>query len=149
MGDLYTALPDIVTAFSKAVYSVTPKGAGTYSWRRFDGDRMTDKADRVRLFDVYVSTDSELEPVFAYGDGANDVDVLFHIDIAYQDLEAHNIIGIADYEAIKCKILQLNTSSIEGYNFARVESPLWLEADEDTKIKYMRIPVYVRFSVTI
>jgi hypothetical protein len=149
MAELYTILPEVIETYAKAVYDVTPKGAGTYTWRRFDGDRMTEKADRVRLFDIYASTESDLTPVFAFGDGANDIDVLINIDICYQDLEAHNIIGLGDYEAIRRKLLLLNTSSIEGYNFCNIDTPIWLEADDDTKYKYMRIPVTVRLSVSV
>ena len=78
-----------------------------------------------------------------------DYDVMVNIDICYNILDDHTIIGLRDFDMIRHQIMQSDTSGISGFNFARFEEIEWnASQEEDAKYRYMRIPITCRVTVS-
>ena len=149
MADFYTVLKPIVRHFIKQVYAVTPVGEGTYKWRHWEGpEPLVGNGNRTRLFDVYMDPEQVPEEPNAVQNSEKDYDVFLNIDICYEALDAHTILGMQDYNGIDRKVELASVSGLTGYNFSKFQQPVWIEADNDTHFRYMRIPVMVRVSVT-
>ena len=151
MANAIEILTDVCDHFAQCIYDVEPIGSGMKRWRRYDrsvtDQRLADTAERVRLFDVYPDATAFDGIVEQQGITEVDHNVIVNIDICYGSEDLHTMAAHRDYEAIRRKIFSTASGHVTGYQFPTFAGFEWIDRD-DSKFRYIRIPVAVRITVT-
>lgn len=151
MASILDVTAGICDHFAKCVYDVAPVGKNTKAWRRYNvgqsDQRLTQDAERVRLFEVYPDASMFEGVVQQHGGSEVDYNVTINIDVCYGVDDLHTMIAMRDYEAIRRRIFAAPSGHLTSYQFPTFSGFEWVERD-NSKFRYIRIPVVVRITVT-
>jgi hypothetical protein len=152
VGTYLDIMPPIIQHFIEQVYEVPRLGEGANDWLYWeppDGVKLEDAGGRDGLFQVRINDEEGIGDPISWGGDTNDYNIPMFIVVCYHSSTEYTLHGVNDAERFKIQIMNSDTSGLTGMNFARFEGEQWIPGvDEDSKYRYMRIPVMVRVSVT-